>query len=96
METMTDTQNEVGEIVSKLMSFRRSACMPLFNKNASWLFLPVGQEKLTLGFGMTQNFVLLWSQSPFPSQLVADPAGEQGLFPIFSVTLVLLVIPRNW
>ena len=25
-----------------------------------------------------------------------DTAGEQGLFPIFSVTLVLVIILRNW
>jgi len=44
---------------------------------------------------MTQNLVLLSSQSPFPGQLVEDPAREQGLFPIVFVSLVLLMILRN-
>ena len=95
MKAMTDTQNEVGGLVLKFTGFWRSAHMPLFNKNATSCFLPACQEKLTLGWGMTQNVVLVSSQSPFPSQLVEDPAREQGLFPIVFVSLVLVMILRN-
>lgn len=77
MKAMTDTQNEVGGLVLKFTGFLRSACMPVFNKIAASCFLPACQEKLTLGRGMTQNLMRLSSQSPFPGQLVEDPAREQ-------------------
>lgn len=48
-----------------------------------------------MALGLSQNFVYLWRE-PLPKPAHEDTAGEQGLFPIFAVTLVLVIILRNW
>lgn len=79
---MIDIQNGIEVIVLKLMSFGRSAYMPLFDKNVKWLschWLRKTDPRIR------DKFCALIEPESFPTQPVEDPAGEQGLFPIFFV-----------
>lgn len=68
--------------------------MPLFDKSSLWIFASCVRDT---GPGIRANpeFCILVEPEPLSKPAHEDAAGEQELFPIFSITLVLVIILRN-